>query len=71
MPRAVELVARGEGDMVDIHVEAHADGIGRHQEIHIARLVELDLRVAGARADSAPSTTAAPPRWRRISSAMP
>ncbi len=35
--------------MIHVHVEAHADGVGRHQEIHIARLIEIDLRVAGAR----------------------
>ncbi len=38
--------------MVDIHVEAHADRIGRDQEVDIARLVKGDLRVAGARGKS-------------------
>ena len=65
---AVELHEPGEGDMVEIHVEAHADRVGRDQVIDLARLEEPDLRVAGARAQ-APSTTAVPPRWRRISSA--
>ncbi len=39
--------------MVHIHVEAHADGVGRHQEIHIARLIQFDLGVAGARTERA------------------
>ena len=67
---AVELAVLGEGDMVDVEIEAHADGVGGDQIVDVAGLVERDLRVAGARADSAPSTTAAPPRWRRISSAI-
>ena len=33
---AVELAALGEGDMVDIHVQTHADGIRGDQEIHFA-----------------------------------
>ena len=67
---SVELAQAGEGDMVDVHVEAHADRVGRDQEVDLAGLEELDLGVAGARAQSDPITTAAPPRWRRISSAM-
>ena len=54
--------------MIDVEIEPHADGVGGDQIIHVARLVERDLRVA--RGDSAPMTTAAPPRWRRISSAI-
>ncbi|CAH0304574.1 hypothetical protein ROS9278_04677 [Roseomonas sp. CECT 9278] len=46
---AVELLQRGEGDMVDIHVQAHADRVGRDQEIDLAVLVQRDLRVARAR----------------------
>ena len=33
--------------MIDIHVEAHADGVGGDQKIHLARLIEGDLGVAG------------------------
>ena len=33
---AVELLQRGERDVVDIHVDAHADGIRRDEEIHIS-----------------------------------
>ena len=66
---AVELVQLGEGDMVHIHVQPHADGVGRDQIIDFAGLIERHLGVAGARA-KAPSTTAVPPRWRRISSAI-
>ena len=49
---AVELVEAGKGDMVHIHVQPHADGIRRHEEIHLAVLVHLHLRVAGARAEA-------------------
>ena len=50
---AVELAQAGEGDMVDVHVEAHADGVGGHQEIDLAGLVERHLGVAGAGAERA------------------
>ena len=55
--------------MVDIHVQPHADGVGRDQVIDLAGLVQRHLGVAGAGL-KAPITTAVPPRWRRISSAM-
>jgi hypothetical protein len=50
---AVELVEPGEGDMVEVHVEAHADGVGRHHVVDLAALVERHLGVAGARAERA------------------
>src|SRR5690606_10921644 len=59
----VEFAVLREGDMVDIEMEPHADGIGRHQIIDIARLIELHLRIACARAESAQNdgrTTALP-----------
>ena len=49
----VEFADAGEGDMVEIEIEPHADGVGRHQEIDIAVLVEGHLRVARARAERA------------------
>ena len=48
---SVELAQARERDMVDVHVEAHADRVGRDQEIDLAGLEELDLGVAGARAE--------------------
>ena len=66
---AVELAVAGEGDVIDVEIEPHADGVGGDEVIDIAGLVKRDLGVARAR-HSAPSTTAAPPRWRRINSAM-
>ena len=39
--------------MLEVEVQAHADGIGRDQEIHFARLVHGDLRVAHARRERA------------------
>ena len=36
---AVELAEPGERHMVDIHIEAHANGVGGHQEVHLAGLV--------------------------------
>ncbi len=44
---AVELAILGECHMVDIEVQTHSDGIGRHQIFDVAVLVEADLRVAG------------------------
>ncbi len=53
MGAAVELARARERDVIDIQVEAHADGVGRDEEIDVAGLVERHLRVAGARAQSA------------------
>ena len=50
---AIEFSRACESDMVEIEIEAHANGVGRHEEIHIARLIQLDLRVACARAERA------------------
>ena len=58
---AVELGQAREGDVAQVHVEAHADGVGGHQEVHLAGLVERHLGVAGARAERSPSP---PPRRR-------
>ena len=33
---AVVFAVGGEGDMVEVEIEAHADGVGRHQEIDVA-----------------------------------
>ncbi len=57
----VEFAGAGEGDVVDIEIEAHADGIGGDEEIDIARLIERNLRIAGARAQA---RQARPPRRR-------
>ena len=46
---AIKLVERGECHMVHIHVEAHANRIRRHQEIHFPVLIKRHLRIAGAR----------------------
>ena len=43
---AVELVQPGEGDMGDVHVEAHADGVGGDEIIDLAALEHRDLGVA-------------------------
>ena len=53
MRRPSNLRKPGEGDMVDVHVEPHADRVGRDQEIDLAGLEQGDLRVAGARAERA------------------
>ena len=46
---AVEFAVGGEGDVIDVEIEPHADGVGRDQIIDVARLIERDLRIAGAR----------------------
>ena len=50
---AIELSCGGKGYVIDIHVEAHADGIGCHDVIHVTGLIEGDLGVAGARRQGA------------------
>ncbi|MCY1172629.1 hypothetical protein D9M73_127680 [compost metagenome] len=50
---AVEFVEAGKGDMRHIHVEPHADRVGRDQIIDLARLEHRHLRVARARGQSA------------------
>ena len=43
---AVELAGGGEGHMVHVHVEAHADGVGGDDVVDFAGLIERDLGVA-------------------------
>ena len=43
---AVEFAERRERDMVDIHVQAHADSVCGDQVVDLARLVHADLGVA-------------------------
>ena len=50
---AVELAVGGEGDVIDVEIEPHADGVGRDQIVDVAGLVERDLGVAGARRERA------------------
>ena len=69
MHLAVEFAQAREGNVIEIEIEAHADGVGRYQEIDIAVLIERNLCIARA-GESAPSTTAPPPRWRLTNSAM-
>ena len=52
-PRPSNLRQSGEGDMVEVHVEAHADRVGRDQVIDLAGLEHADLGVARARAERA------------------
>ena len=51
MHLAVEFAQACEGNVVKIEIEAHADGVGRHQEIDIAVLIERNLRIARARGE--------------------
>ena len=50
---AVKLAQRRKGDMSDVHVEPHANGIGGNEIIDLAGLVHGHLRVAGAWAQRA------------------
>ena len=47
-PVAVELGSGRKGDVLDVKIKPHANGIGGHQIIHIAVLIQSHLRVAGA-----------------------
>ena len=49
----VELAQAGEGDVIDVHVEAHADGVRRHQEVHLPLLIQRHLSVPRSRAEAA------------------
>ena len=44
---AVELVEAGEGDVGDVHVEAHADRVGGDEIIDLAAHEHVDLRITG------------------------
>ena len=48
---AVELARLGEGHVIDVHVEAHADGVGGDQIVDLAGLIHSHLGVARARAE--------------------
>ncbi len=48
---AVIFAVGGEGDVIEVEVEAHPDGVGGHQEVDVAGLVDLHLLVARARAE--------------------
>ena len=50
---AVELADAGEGDVIDVEIEAHADRVGGDQVLHVAVLEQFDLGIAGARAERA------------------
>ena len=49
MTSPVKFARLGKGDMVHIHVKPHANRIGGDQKIHFARLIHLNLCIAGAR----------------------
>ena len=46
---AVEFRKPREGDMTDVKVQPHADGVGRNEIVDFARLIERHLRVARLR----------------------
>ena len=45
----IELAQRRQRHMIEIEVQPHPDRVRRHDVIDIARLIELDLRIARAR----------------------
>src|SRR5271166_1084517 len=45
---SVEFALAGEGDVIDVEIEAHADRIGGDEKVDIARLIKRDLRVSRA-----------------------
>jgi len=50
---AVEFAVGSERDVIDVEVETHSDRVGRDKVFNIARLIELDLGIAGARRECA------------------
>ena len=68
---AVELAVAGEGDVVDVEVQTHSDGVGRNDVVDVAGLVHVDLGVARARRQGAQhhggtATLAADPFGNRV-----
>ncbi len=55
----VELAGFGKGNVVEVHVQAHADRVGGDQIVDLAGLVHLDLLVAGSGAQCAQNNRAA------------
>src|SRR5690606_38860282 len=51
--KSIEFAALGESDMVYVEVETHTDSVCRYEIVHLTRLVELDLSIAGAGAKGA------------------
>ena len=49
----VIFAVAGKGDVMDIEVQPHADGIGRHQMVDVAVLEQFHLCIARARAQRA------------------
>ena len=49
----VELAGLGESNVVEVHVQTHADGVGRDQIVDLPGLIHLDLLVAGPGAQRA------------------
>src|SRR5690606_13595211 len=56
----VKLAHGGKRNVIDVQVETHTDSIGRHQEIHIARLIEFHLRITRTRRKSTENDRRAP-----------
>ena len=50
---AVEFHQRRKGHVIDVHVEAHANGVRGHHVIHVAALIERHLGIACARTEGA------------------
>ena len=50
---AVEFAVGGKGDVIDVEIESHADGVGGNEIFDVAGLVERDLGVARARRERA------------------
>ncbi len=57
----VKLAGFCEGDVIDVHVQTHANGIGGNQIVNFAGLVHLNLLVAGSRAQRTQHHRAATP----------
>jgi hypothetical protein len=65
----VELAQIREGHAVHVHVQPHADGVGGHHVVDLARLVQGDLGVARPRRQRAHDHRgAAPPGAQRSAS---
>ena len=46
--RAIEFDRSSESDMVNVHIQPHADRVGGDEIINVSGLIQLNLGIAGA-----------------------
>ena len=49
MVLAIELSESRKGDVIEIEIESHADGVCRNQKLNVAGLIKGNLRIPRSR----------------------